>query len=730
MYKPFKRIIFRTPAFSYEKWQEYILQQQNGKYDDLLNDDYFLEAIFIASPVLYDEIVKYKAGKLPKKEEERLFSSLMRYLTRMSWRCTPFGLFSGCSVGKLSERNEIILPETMNFKRCTRLDMNYLCALIQNISQKEEIKSLLKFYPNTSLYYVGNQLRYVEYTFINTHRKHNIISVDKNEYLQQVLQSAENGQTIDFLANLLVKDDIAFDEAKEFILELIDSQLLVSELEPTVTGKDILDILIENLIVINKDFSTITQLVEIQEYLKNINHLQIGSNISLYDNIIAIVKSIGVSFDSKFLFQTDVFKTPITANISYKIINEIWATVTFLNKLFSDNINPNLNNFIKAFYNRFEEKEMPLLIVLDNEIGIGYPVGKEGDITLLLRKFIIPNSEQPNRQQIEWSNVQAVLHKKFLEAHVQKKYEIYLNDTDFTFKAENWTDTPDSFSVMCKIFSVKEEQPLIFLSSFGGSSAANLLARFAHTDKEIEEHVLIITQKESELQKDAILAEIVHLPESRIGNIIFRPIIRHYEIPYLAKSAVEKEFQIPLSDLFVSVRGNQIFLRSKRLNKRIIPRLTNAHNYSTNAMPVYHFLCDLQTYNQRAHFGLNWSNLTNDYDFLPRVIYKNVILSLARWIIKTEDLKKLISDNSVEKITLWCKEKLMPRYMFLPDGDNAFFVDMENILSINNLLGVVKQRKQFYLEEFPFDFDNILVVDNKGNKYTNELIINFYKEKE
>jgi hypothetical protein len=55
---------------------------------------------------------------------------------------------------------------------------------------------------------------------------------------------------------------------------------------------------------------------------------------------------------------------------------------------------------------------------------------------------------------------------------------------------------------------------------------------------------------------------------------------------------------------------------------------------------------------------------------------------------------------------------------------------MENLLSIRNLLDVVKQRKQFYLEEFPFDFENSLVFDNQGNRYTNEIIFSFYKEKQ
>jgi len=148
-----------------------------------------------------------------------------------------------------------------------------------------------------------------------------------------------------------------------------------------------------------------------------------------------------------------------------------------------------------------------------------------------------------------------------------------------------------------------------------------------------------------------------------------------------------------------------------------------------NGMPVYQFLCDLQTQNQRAYFNINWNDLTKDYPFLPRISYKNVILSFARWLIKTEDFKSFILENTLVKMTTWRKEKLMPRYLFLPDGDNEFFVDMENMLSIKNLLDTVKLRKQFHLYEFPFDTSNTLLRDSLGNKYTNELIFGFYKDK-
>jgi len=397
-YIPFTNFVFRTPAFSTDKWENYILDMEKGNNDNLLFDNYFLEAIFIASPILYDEILKYKEGRLPIKEKGRLFSSLLRYLTRMSWRCTPFGLFSGCSIGEISDKNEIILPNEKEFKRYTRLDMNYLCALIQNISQKKEIRSKIKYYPNTTLYSVSNQLRYVEYTYQNTYRKHNIISVDNSPYLQTVLKFAEKGENIDFLANKLVNDDITFEEAEEFILELIDNQLLVSELEPAVTGNDVLDTFIKKLCDINKNFYILKPLFEIQKLLIKINGLQIGKTISLYDEIITNIKAIGIDYDPKFLFQTDVVKPPIYANVSKSIIQEILEAVVFLNKITPNYENSNLDNFKTAFYNRYEDREMPLSIVLDNEIGIGYPIRNDGDIDPLLKEFYIPYKQKTTKQ--------------------------------------------------------------------------------------------------------------------------------------------------------------------------------------------------------------------------------------------------------------------------------------------------------------------------------------------
>ena len=68
------------------------------------------EAIFVASPSLHTELIKYLNGEVSKKEnEEKLFHSLANYLLRMMNRCTPFGLFSGCTVVEWGEEENLKL---------------------------------------------------------------------------------------------------------------------------------------------------------------------------------------------------------------------------------------------------------------------------------------------------------------------------------------------------------------------------------------------------------------------------------------------------------------------------------------------------------------------------------------------------------------------------------------------------------------------------------------------
>jgi thiopeptide-type bacteriocin biosynthesis protein len=143
-------------------------------------------------------------------------------------------------------------------------------------------------------------------------------------------------------------------------------------------------------------------------------------------------------------------------------------------------------------------------------------------------------------------------------------------------------------------------------------------------------------------------------------------------------------------------------------------------------------LCDLQHQGIKGYFGWQWGFLDNER-FLPRVTYKNVILSTAYWnvpTLKLKEIQKLNAEQRSTKFTEIKKEFDLPERVFLSEGDNELLLDFNNPLCIDILLDSAKKSSQLKLTECLFTENNLLVKDEYGNGYTNEIIIPFVKIKE
>ena len=149
-YTHFPKYVLRTPllplSFFLDLTQEPILTQEALK--EACQENYIKEALFLASPSLYTAFEKWLDGNLTNSnDQERMTHSILKYLSRMSSRCTPFGLFAGTAVGAFDDKTDIKLKQTNENGRHTRLDMNYLVALSQDIVKDENIRKQLQFLP-------------------------------------------------------------------------------------------------------------------------------------------------------------------------------------------------------------------------------------------------------------------------------------------------------------------------------------------------------------------------------------------------------------------------------------------------------------------------------------------------------------------------------------------------------------------------------------------------------
>lgn len=695
----------------------------NEELFNLSRQPFFMEAIYLASPVLHDELLKWHNGEITDtKEISRLSLSVYKYYRRMQSRCTPYGLFAGCGTGFWTEQTEVVLDK--NFRRHTRLDMNYLCTLVFRLNRMEQVLPLLRFYPNNSRYISGGSLRYVEYHYINGKRVHEISSVENTPYLSKILDLANSGASLSDLADSLVDDEISKEEAMDFVRELVTSQLLVSELEPTTTGEEFIHHLLATLDTLDSEDeelqSVIRTLRATQQGLEAID-LCPANPVEKYRSVYKDLSDLKVPLLEGQLFQTDLYKNMDKATLNSELSVKMQEAITFLNKLLKKDEKGNLKRFCENFYNRYEEATMPLLEVLDTETGIGFSSTDAQGINELVDD-LAGTGAQRGPIDIRWTPQMELLHNKLMAAIRNDEHTVIFTDEDLGSIDNSSVNFPDTMSVMFEMCGENK----VYMHSFGGSGAACLLGRFGHGDPGIRKILSDIDVFESRLESGRVIAEIVHLPESRIGNILFRPDIRRYEIPYLAKSTLSPEYQLPLQDLMVSVRQNKVLLWSKRLNKEVVPRLSTAHNYVNNALPVYQFLCEMQhNYHDKLGVVFGWGPMASNYKFLPRAQYKDVIFETARWRLDKEDLTPVLNTSSptyMDDVKLWRNKWKLPERVLLDDGENKLLIDFEDEMSLRVLESTVRKRHLVIFREFLFDPADAVVRDAEGNPYTNEFI--------
>ena len=727
----FSQYILRTPAFPI---QNYLNLLENYAEESLLvqyERPYVQEAISIASPELKKALDQWLANPLALNPEKRqgLALSFLKYMARMSARCTPFGLFAGCSVGTWAQETNIVLGQAEQHTRFTQFDMHFWVAMLQELAQRKDVINAFVYYPNSSIYSLGDFYRYVEYKYVKTKREHSISALRKTEVLDLVWQEAQKGITVHQIVNLLIDDETDREEALEFVYQLVDFQFLVSELDATVTGSDewtrVLTIL-DQIPALAKE----TQLLRKMKAECSLLDQEIVPEAENYVRLQSLIEQSKVPFEPKFLFQTDLNCTTNTNTLDQNIPKKVLKALRFLNGIQKKSSFANQANFAKSFTQRYESREMPLVTVLDTETGIGYLQNANmNDTHDLLEAFSFhSNSATDELIQQSWSSTDFILQKK-LQAYSQKRETVIsLTEQDFPDFKSSWEDAPATFSVMVEV-GQKEDSEWIAIESSGGISAAKLLGRFCNGHEEIHAVTKEIVSKEQNFHHDKILAEIVHIPESRTGNILRRPVLREYEIAYLSGSGVGRDHTIDLNDLMVSVQGSKIVLRSKKHNKAVIPCLSNAHNYGSRALPIYQFLCDLQAQGVKPIYNFSWGVLESHYNYFPRVMYKEVILAKAKWFVdQTETAKfaKLEGTALIAAFSLWRQERGMPQYVNWVQSDNTLLLDFEKAICITMFLKSVVKLSTVVLEEFLFD-SNSVVVDDKKEQYANQVIVSYFR---
>jgi len=711
--------MLRTPAYSYKTYSNQI--------HDILNDPYYRSAIYLASKSLYDVLEKKNFDHALLSEKEQI--SLRMYFNRMCFRPTPFALFSAfSSISWEPENRELVLSNIR--KVHIQLDNEFLSELIT----KEKPGISQRYVLNKSLYKAGDEYRYLRYGQNNENGKRDfwIDSIELTHEIKDVLSFCAKyhtkAQLINFISELFEED---IDECSCFLEELIEMQILLPELLPNITGEDYLD---RTLNYQEEGNTILPQLNEIKNMITRLND---SHHLLLPENIIKTNREIRQMTDSVENNKSPMYVNTEMICIKGGLSQDLQAKI--LEGLFCiDKLSPNpqqsnaLSKFVSAYKQKFDRRWIPLMTALDPEIGVGYESLAENYHSSSLMKNIQLSYCYNTEQKIEWTSSHALLLNKWnaLQTANGDIPTITLDNADLENLSDHRTNLhfPPGISVLFR--KVGES---VYIEQAGGVTATALLGRFTPLNLNIRETVQSIAGIEVSSNPDIIFAEIVHICDPDLMNIERRDVVRQYEIPILTASTVPEKNQIPLNDLWISVPGNEIILWSKRLKKRIIPRLTSAFNYLRSDLPVFRLLCDLQCQGIKANFSFDLSNFFPDIAFYPRVQYGRAILSLASWHIRQDSLNEISRNHNVEEnllaITKFAKSTKWPRYISLNRHDHYIVIDSQNDDDLIFLTKILKKEDSAVIKEFPFiEEENQMVRDSSHNPYISQFITALYHE--
>ncbi|HEU4533389.1 MAG TPA: lantibiotic dehydratase family protein, partial [Polyangiaceae bacterium] len=615
------------------------------------------EALFVASPSLEREIAHWR-GDPDGERGQRIERALVRYVLRMAGRPTPFGLFAGSGVGEVVARTELYVPPTGELRRRTRLDQGFVSALTQALGADRALRRTRCFRANETAYAAAGRLRYFEARGEGARRTYHLVAVDPGEALEAALGRARHGAPFDAIAGAINEVDASAtrDEAEAFVDELIDAQLLLDELAPAVVGSPSLAKLAESVGGARGGRAAAERLTRVEAGLRAIDEAGLGHPPERYAPLVEELAPLPARPDPAFAFQVDLVKPGDRASLSEGHAREIARGAALLCRLGRPHRTAALERFKVQFQERFGEAEVPLLVALDDDVGVGFDErgGAHAGQAPLLEGLPFPGTAAEGDPR--WRPAHDVLLRKWEGALRVGAREIVLGDADLDALAgpAPAAALPEGFAAVVSLLAAPfapspgravaspfapssgahaasldgaggnggnggDDDVRVFVRAVTGSSGASLLARFADADPGLLARLRGLVEREEAARPDVLFAEIAHLPPGRVGNILLRPRLRRHELPALGRVEGPETTRLALADLFVCVRDGRVVLRSARLGREIVPRLTTAHRFDDRSnLTLYRFLASLQFEGITASLSWSWGPLASA-EFLPRV---------------------------------------------------------------------------------------------------------------
>ncbi|TKC00051.1 thiopeptide-type bacteriocin biosynthesis protein [Pedobacter cryotolerans] len=597
-----------------------------------------------SSPEFYQQIAHINEPAIADLSEKLRFT-IWKYFNRCRYRPTPFGEFASVTMidNQKGDEHYIVLSELAHCHRWFDWSARGKVLSFSHYSLNTIISR------NPTIYKNKFEFRYLYCDAAGFE----LTAIPAWEEIDQVITLCKSKVSIGEITQLL-KDKLSYTEmeSRGLISQLIELQALYSELQPNITGEDFFD------------------------------RLKLRPKIKLPDYSISSRRHIKGSLPEVYIKSSQKY-------------------IEFIARLLPVVSNMDLDKFKLEFLQRWEQQSVPLPLVLDGLLGIGYGNSNycvDSSLTALLK----PQKEV--HSMVELADFQLFLLNKLISGE-----EINLASYKVNSPLTPNPKLPNTFSMQLEIYNGK---PVIYKA--GGSTANGILGRFTRIDE-----YLAYARKLAELEQlsnpDVLFFDVAYAFEGKIDNVNRRAHIYPIELCLGTWSTADESLQ--MEDILVRIYDDQVMLQHRLTGKRLVPRIASAYNYHRSDLVHFRFLSDLQHQGLSSNLSFDLQNFFPHLDSYPRVTYGNCIINPKKWLLPRFD--------SLTDLRNWLLNKRFDHLLRIGNGDQVLIVDPQCETDIIFLHRYQKQQASpLYLSEGLIERSGT-VGDDKGNTYHAQFIVDF-----
>ena len=238
---------------------------------------------------------------------------------------------------------------------------------------------------------------------------------------------------------------------------LIESQILVSELAPPITGREPLTAIVDLLRRTDHGAHAADILDDAGRALRALDDAGIPNSPARYREVAASLRALPAEPETARLFQVDLYKPARHARLGREVVREIERATALLARIAPHAENEPLKRFREAFAERYgeriegplrERRMVPLALALDEEGGIGF--GESADPSPLLDGLELP--PDASTREVSFGPREEALLRGLGETLRSGRGEWALDERDLlAMETKNAPPLPDAFAVMTSI---------------------------------------------------------------------------------------------------------------------------------------------------------------------------------------------------------------------------------------------------------------------------------------